>query len=103
MTSYDYYIYPGTHRQFLKLGNSSTNIPMNEAFQIAFNKFLEDHPEPDGKIQDVNVWYALERLKSFWRDTHARDADSVVLIIANKGKFLMSWQTGFTDSKYFQK
>lgn len=100
--TYDYYIFKGTHKDFLKLGSPYlTNTLLEEAFDIAFRKYLEHNPDPDGKIQDENPMYALERLKGLWKRTYPSEVKPVVLIIANKGKYLQSWQTGFT--KYFPK
>ena len=99
---YDYYIFRGTHEDLLKL-NPEPHISVEEAFQRAFSKYLEDHQEPDGKIKEENPMYALERLKTIWGRTHNSiiTSDPVVLIIANNGKYLQSWQTGFT--KYYPK
>lgn len=100
--TYDYYIFDGTHDDFLKLGNPYLpKTQVEEAFHIAFRNYQEHNPEPNGRISDDNPLYALERLKHFWERSHPSEIEPRVLIIANKGKYLQSWQTGFT--KYFPK
>ena len=66
--TYHYYIYHGTIEDFLNMGGPHPkDRTFAQAYQISFEKYLEQTQVENNLIQGVDPWYALEKLKKYHR------------------------------------
>lgn len=90
--TYKYYIYKGTIEDFLNMGGPHPkDRTFEQAYQISFEKYLEQTQIENNEITGKDPWYSLEKLKKYYR-LNPYLYSSAVLIIANKGKLLCSYQ-----------
>lgn len=98
--TYTYHIFFGTNEDFLNIGGPHIpNIPVEKAYQHAFEKYLnilKYKPNDGTKVQAENPWIALEKIKKYHREKFSTAFTPAVLIIANKDKLLCSYQQGFS-------
>ena len=93
--TFTYYIYNGTIKDFLNIGSPHPKgRTFKQAYQISFEKYLEQNPLKDNVITGKNPWDALELLKKYHR-LNPRGLwyhKTVLLIISFNGKLICSYQ-----------
>ena len=91
--TYNYYIiYNGTIMDLLNIGGPHPKErTFEQAYQISFEKYLEQTQIENNIIQGKDPWDALEKLKKYYR-LNPNIYPSAVLIISKHRKLICSYQ-----------
>ena len=90
--TYKYYIYKGTIEDFLNMGGPHPkDRTFEQAYQISFEKYLEQTQIENNEITGTDSWDALEKLKKYYR-LNPNLYSSALLILSKHERLICSYQ-----------